>query len=207
MTLEVLIYPVVRAWVSKLAALAASLALVCALAAGSELILAPMGMIEAALFLGSLSELFASLFFAVLLWLAMWCHLVLLAGRGMEWTRYVLLVAAMLGMCMPVCTVYRMLTGEVLLLRQAELPLICTLLLAFCLYLNLPRGVAAGRTVLMLVSVFAAAALLYALTNEPLLVWASDLFKIVACGTIYYPLRALRRYALRVVSLPPLNNA
>lgn len=205
MTWEVLIYPAFRALVSKLSSLAASLALVCAVTATGELVLAPLGGAEVALFSGSLSELCMSLLLAVVLWIAMWCHIVLLAGRGMEGTRYVLLVAAMLGLLMPVCAVYMVLTGEPLLLRQAELPLICTVLLAFCLYLNLPRGVAAGRSKLLSVSLFAAAVFLYALTNEPILVWASNLFKIVACAAIYFPLRALQRYALRVVSLPPLK--
>lgn len=205
MTWEVLIYPAFRALVSKLSSLAASLALVCAVTAIGELVLAPLGGTEVALFSGSLSELCMSLLLAVVLWIAMWCHIVLLAGRGMEGTRYVLLVAAMLGLLMPVCAVYMVLTGEPLLLRQAELPLICTVLLAFCVYLNLPRGVAAGRSKLLSVSLFAAAVFLYALTNEPILVWASNLFKIVACVAIYFPLRALQRYALRVVSLPPLK--
>lgn len=205
MTLEVLIYPALRALVSKLSALSASLALVCAVTAAGELVLAPMGELEAALFSGSLSELCMSLLLAVVLWIALWCHLVLLAGRGMEWTRYMLLVAATLGLLMPVCVVYMALMGEPLLLRQAELPLICSFLLAFCVYLNWPRGVAAGRTVLILLSVFVTAAFLYALTNEPILVWVSNLLKIVACAAIYYPLRALQRYAPRVVALPPLN--
>lgn len=206
MNAEVLIYPVVRALVAKLAALGAGVALACALTAAGELILAPLGHPEAALFAGSLSELFMSLFLALIMWLALWCHMVLLAGRGMELTRYFLLVAAVLSLLMPVCSGYLMFAGEPLLLRQADLPLICTLLLAICVYLNLPRGVAAGWIRLSLLSVFAAASLLYALSNVQAFVWINDLLKILACGAIWHPLRELSRYTQRVVALPPLDE-
>lgn len=203
MNAELLIYPVVRALVAKLAALGSGMALACAVTAAGELILAPLGYLGAALFAGSLSELFMSLLLAVLMWPALWCHMVLLSGRGMEFTRYLLLVAAVLSLLMPVCSGYLMLTGEPLLLRQADLPLICTLLLALCVYLNLPRGVAAGWLRLSLLSVFAAASLLYALSNVQAFVWINDLLKILACGVIWHPLRELSRYAKRVVALPP----
>lgn len=205
MTPEVLIYPAVRALVAKLAGFAAGVALACALAAAGELILAPLGCVGSALFVGSLSELLMSLFLMVVVWLALWCHMVLLAGRGMEFTRYLLLVGAVLALLMPVCTAYQILVGEFLLLRQDDLPVIVTLLLALSVYLNLPRGVAAGWGKLSAISVFAAAALLYALTNVQALVWVNDVLKIVACGTMWYPLRGLSRYALRVVALPPLG--
>lgn len=203
---ELLIYPIVRAFVAKLAGMAAGLATATAVCALGELLLAPMGFIGVALFAGSLSELFMSLLLAIVAWVALWCHLVLLAGRGIEWTRYGVLMVAVLSLLMPVCTAYLMLTGKPLLLRQADLPLICTAFLALCVLLNLPRGVAAGRLHLALISVFAGMALLYGLTNLPEMVWVNDLCKIVACGAVWYPLRALSCYACCVVALPPLED-
>ncbi|MBQ1960673.1 MAG: hypothetical protein II349_04035 [Akkermansia sp.] len=121
MTPEVLIYPAVRALVAKLAGFAAGVALACALAAAGELILAPLGCVGAALFVGSLSELLMSLFLMVVVWLALWCHMVLLAGRGMEFTRYLLLVGAVLALLMPVCTAYQILVKEKYFLHLLKL--------------------------------------------------------------------------------------
>ena len=202
---DVLIYPALRALVAKLATWAAGLALLCALSALAELLLAPVGLVGVALFCGSLSELLMSLLQPLVIWVGLWCHMVLLAGRGMELTRYGLLTVAVLALMMPVCTLYLLLVDEPLLLRQAELPLICNVVLAVCVLLNLPRGTAAGWWRLVLLSAYAIMAVFYSLTNMPELVWLSDICKIAACAAIYYPLRALSRYAPRVVSLPELD--
>ena len=202
MPADVLIYPAMRSLVAKLATWAAVLSLLCALCAFAELLLAPVGMVGAALFCGSLSELLMSLVQPMVMWVGLWCHMVLLAGRGMELTRYGLLAVAVLALLIPVCTLYLLLVGEPLLLRQAELPLICDVVLAVCVLLNLPRGIAAGWWMLVLLSTYAIMGVFYALTNMPELVWLSDMCKIAACTAICYPLRALSRYAPRVVSLP-----
>lgn len=203
---ELLIYPVVRSLVAKLAGLAAGVAVSVAVCALGELLLAPYGCLGGALFMGALSELLMSLLLAIVPWVALWCHLVLLAGRGVEATRYGLLMGAILSLLMPPCTLYLMVVGEPLLPQQADLPLICNSILALCVLLNLHQGVAAGRTILGMVSVFVIMAFVYGLTNTPDMVLINDLCKIISCGTAWYPLRALSRYAKRVVAMPPVKK-
>ena len=202
MTMEVLIFPAVRSVVAKASRWAAALALGCAAAALADLALAPLGALEYALLFGGLSELFMSMLQPLTLWVGLWCHMVLLAGRGMELTRYGLLVAAVLSLLMPVCTTYSLVEGQPLLLRQADLPLICDFIFLVCVLLNVNRGVAVGWRMLTLLVLFAVAMLLYALTNVAPLVWFCNVCKLIGCAAIWWPLRALSRYALRVVSVP-----
>lgn len=203
---ELLIYPVVRSFVAKLAGLAAGVAASVAVCALGELLLAPGGYLGVALFMGALAELLMGMLLAIVPWVALWCHLVLLAGRGIESTRYVLLVGAVLSLLMPPCTLYLLVVGEPLLPQQADLPLICNSILVLCVLLNLHQGVAAGRFILGMISVFVIVAFLYGLTNTPDMVLFNDLCKIISCGAVWYPLRALSHYAKRVVAMPPVKK-
>ncbi len=204
MTVELLIYPMVRECVARIAAVSAGVAMCCAVSATGELVLAPFS-VPAALFVGSVSEVLMSILLTMLAWVAWWCHVVLLAGRGMELTRYAMLPVAVLSSLLPVCTFYAHMTGVYLLLHQADLPCICTALLLLCIILNLPRAKAAGVGMLVLIVLFGVSSLLYALTNVAALVWLSDICKSIACVAIYVPLRKLSRYARLVVSLPPVE--
>lgn len=203
MTEEFLIYPMVRRAVSRMVGVAACLALFCACGSAGELVVSAAGYNLTALWLGGASELLMAFFLPIIMWVGLWCHVTLLAGRGLLFTRYLMLVGAVLSVLLPVCELYSMVLGSPLLVRQTDLPIIVAFILLVSVLLNLPRAIAAGWCILTAVSIFAGFLFLYALTNMPQLIWMSDVCKSTACFVIYFPLLRLQPYVRRIVALPP----
>lgn len=202
MRTEILIFPVVKGLVARLASCALGCGLASAVAALAELTLAPLGFIPAALFAGQASSLLFVLFLSGLSLLAPWCHEVLLARRGRVLTRFLMAMGGVMGLLLLAGVVYSLLVGMPLFLRQGELPLMISLVLTVCLLVNMPLMAAAPLRLRVRLACFSLVLLATAVTETPLLVALNDLCRILAVLLGFSPLLTLRQVAPRIVSLP-----
>lgn len=131
--------------------------------------------------------------------LALWCHHVLLAGRGIAVTRWLLLCLLFFALLFPVCESYTMVTGQCLLVNQGLLPavlysvLLCAFLFNWFLMAALPLR-------------YRVFLLLFLLTLLGLyLLHGSFLILLPPCFSSA-PLCLLARYAPQIVSLPPRDT-
>lgn len=130
----------------------------------------------------------------------LWCHQVLLAGRGAFVTRWVLLLLSFFAVLHPVCTGYTVLTGKGLLVNQFLLPAVLNVALASCVVLNGGRMAAAPLRLRLRIWLFAAALLgRYVFGMTPLILP----FDLLLVWSAWKPLRLLSGYAPLIVSLPP----
>lgn len=157
------------------------------------------GMLMAAVLCGYGSILFPLVAVTCLGPLAAWCHQVLPAGRGSLFTRFFTQLGAFLSVLIPVCAVYTLAMHELLLARQAEIPLYITTIIFFAVLINLPNIKAAPislRVQLVLFPLFLLASMLV----EPIPLQTCSALLATAAG--FYPLRLLASTAERIVSLP-----
>lgn len=204
---EWLILPVVRGWVGHLAAACAWLAAGCAVSAAAETAFGLLNVPMAALPCGLLSQAAAFLFFLLLVPLVLWCHIVLLTGRGTAFTRGLLMFVLVMTAAYAVCALFTLCTGEALLAQQGLLPLLLPILLQVCVTINLERMAAAPQA-LKAQAVAAPLLWLFAyVTDAPQTLLAAVLFKALLCYCVFVPLRQLAHYAPLIVSLPPRENS
>ena len=199
---EFLIFPLVRSLVSRLAGCAQVCGLAAAATAAAELVLAPLGFIPAALFVGQASGLLFALFLSSISPLAPWCHEVLLAHRGRGFSRFLLMPGVMLGLLLLAGQVCFLLTGQLMLLRQGEIPLMISLLLSVCIWINIPLMAAAPLLLRLRLAAFPLMLLATAVTDDPSLVAINNLCRILTVLLVASPLLRLKRIAPRIVSLP-----
>lgn len=157
------------------------------------------GMLMAAVLCGYGSILFPLVAVTCLGLLTAWCHLVLPSGRGSIFTRFFTQLGAFLSVLIPVCAVYTLAMHELLLARQAEIPLYITAIIFFAVLINLPNIKAAPislRVQLVLFPLFLLASMLV----EPIPL--QTCFALLATAAGFYPLRLLTSTAERIVSLP-----
>lgn len=203
--IEYHVLPVVRQVVARLAAAARYTLVACALLALAEPLFLLLMWPLAGIACGMVSALLLQLAVALLVLLAMWCHAVLLAGQGISMTRWLLRVCAVLVPVAPVGWVYTLLTGKLLLYRQAELPLILCVVLLMAGLLNIPR-MAAARWLLQLRVVLLPLLLLLALCCDvPGLVLPCIVFKLLATWAALAPLKQLQTVSPRIISMPELG--
>ena len=131
--------------------------------------------------------------------LAAWCHLVLPAGRGSIFSRFLTQLATFLSLLIPVCAVYALVMQEPLLARQAEIPIYITAIVFFAALFNLPNIKAAPISLRVLVVLFPLF-LLASMAVEPIPLQAA--FALLATAAGFHPLRLLAASAHRIVSLP-----
>lgn len=138
----------------------------------------------------------AALLLLALYVLALWCHHVLLAGRGLAATRWILLILLVFACLHPLCVGYTCLSGKLLFANQALLPVVLYTSLATAVSLNwfclaaLPL-----RLRLLLLSFVWLLVVQYVL--------AVPVLQLLLPCTGFLPLRGLARMAPLVVSLPP----
>lgn len=206
---EWLIYPGVK----RAAAVLARTALVCMLAAAvcapAEICLSMLAgavqgraLLSAALLCGAAASVLLLAAVACLGPLAAWCHVVLLAGRGSLFTRFLTQIGAFIALLAPVCTVYTLAAGQPLLARQAEIPLYVCLIVFAAALVNQPNMKAAAvrlRVLVPLVPLFLLGAFL---TDVEGLLPIRTACLLLAAACAYAPLRLLSATARRIVSLP-----
>lgn len=201
-----LIYPGVKRTAAVLARIALVSMLAWSLCAVLEIACSALaealqskGVLMAAVLCGYGSILFPLVAVTSLGPLAAWCHLVLPAGRGSNFTRFFTQLGAFLSVLIPVCAVYALVMHEPLLARQAEIPLYITAIIFVAVLINLPNIKAAPiplRVQLVLFPLF----LLASMMVEPIPLQAC--FALLATAAGFYPLRLLASTAERIVSLP-----
>lgn len=176
-----------------------------ALLALAELVLLPLRMPLAGILCGMVSGQLLALGLAMLAVLVAWGHVVLLAGQGLVLTRWLAWVGGLLAPFLPVCWVYTLFTGELLLYRQSELPLILGSILLVVLLLNILRMAAAPwQLQARLVALPILILLAYSCDAPGLLVFAA-VFKLLAAWAAAAPLRLLADFAPRIISMPERN--
>lgn len=199
---EYLIYPVVKGAAAVLARVTAGLYCAAALfwLAGLALLCcAPPGGADAFVAVAGLGELSAAVAVSCLYLLALWCHQVLLAGRGMTATRWQLLFLLFFALLHPVCVGHELLTGAPLLVNQFLLPAVLYASLLCVFLFNWFRMAALPLRYRMLLSLF-----FLTLLGQYIL-QGSFLILLLPCFA-WVPLRLLARYAPRIVSLPPKKD-
>lgn len=203
--IEYHILPPVKKAVGKCAAGARYVLWGAALLALAELLLLPLRMPLAGIICGMAAQMLLGLGLAFLCVLAAWGHSVLLAGQGLVATRWLLWLGALLAPLLPVCWCCTLLTGKLLLYRQAELPFILGIILVAGAVCNLPRMAAAPwhlqvRVVAVPLLVVAA----YCCDTPGTLV-LSAIFKLMAAWAASAPLLQLAYLAPRIISMPERN--
>lgn len=198
---EHLLLPVVRLAVGKVSAACAWAAAVMGVAAAAEFALLEAG-IPMGVLCGLLSHLCMVLLLALLPAVLLWCHIVLLAGRGMRGTRYLLLLCLWFGPLFCVCEVYTLLHGKPLLAQQGLLPLLEIVAVITALSLNWGRMEALSVAQRIRLNALPLLLLFACVTDTPETLLSAAVFKLILFGTAFRPLRQLAQYAPRVVSLP-----
>lgn len=197
---EYLIYPAVKSAVAVLARLTAYLYVAAALFWGAGLALlccARTGSEDAFIMVSGVSELAAALAVPCLYLLALWCHHVLLAGRGMTASRWLLFFLLFFAFLHSVCVGYELLTGGALLLVNQFLlpPVLYTVLTCAFVFNWLRMSALPLRYRLLLLCFFLTLLGQYILQG-------SFLTLLLPCFA-WEPLRLLARYAPQIASLPP----
>lgn len=176
--------------------------LACAVMALAEPALLLLRLPMAGILCGMVSSFLLQWSLAVLLLLAAWCHPVLLAGQGVVLTRWLVRLGAMLSPLVPVCWVYSLATGELLLYRQAELPLILGIILVVTSLINIPKMAAAPWSLQARVVALPILLLVAYSCDIPGLIMFSVVCKLLAAWLAARPLRQLAYLAPRIISMP-----
>lgn len=212
---EYLIFPALKRAVSRLAQLtawgfvaAAALWLLgLALLVGELGLLSSAGNSDEALVWGSRcemtkflcivgSEFLQSLLLPCLYLLALWCHQVLLAGRGTVVTRFLLLCSLFFAFLHPVCAGWLLLSGKPLLVNQMLLPAVLYSVLPCVYAVNWFRMAALPLRYRLLLLCF-----LLALVGNYIL--PGSFFVLLLPCLSFVLLRRLAQTAPLIVSLPP----
>lgn len=128
--------------------------------------------------------------------LALWCHQVLLAGRGTLVTRWLLLFLLFFAFLHPVCVGWVWLFCKPLLVNQMLLPAVLYTVLPCAFAVNWFRMVSLPLRYRLLLLFF-----LLSLVGNYIL--TGSFFVLLLPCFSFVPLRLLARYAPLIVSLPP----
>ena len=142
------------------------------------------------------------LLLALLMLLALWCHNVLLAGRGFTFTRYMLMFGIFMALTLLVCMPYSFFSGTLLLARQYEIPFILWVILTCSLLLNLGNMAALPTKGRWLMGGYMLLLLLILLTKDNQLLPLCMLFEILWSIAGYKLLRRLADTAPLIISMP-----
>lgn len=176
--------------------------LACAALALAELVLLPLRFSMVGIVCGLLSSFLLPWAIGLLAVLVAWGHAVLLAGQGVGITRWLVRVGALLAPFIPVCWLYTLATGELLLYRQAELPIILGVLMLGAALVNIPKMAAASWQLQLRIVLLPVLLLLAYCCEMPGMLVFCAVFKILAAWVAYRPLKQLASLAPRIISMP-----
>lgn len=144
-------------------------------------------------------EFLLALLMPCLYLLALWCHQVLLAGRGAVATRWLLLGLLFFALLHPVCEGWLLVSGKPLLVNQFLLPAVLCTALPCVFAVNWFRMAALPLRYRLLLMFF----LVSLLGNY---IRSGSVFVLLLPCFSYVPLRLLVHYAPLIVSLPPKDE-
>lgn len=185
-------------WLLGLALLVGKMMLF-ASAGTSDAVIDEVSLWESAFFLcGAGREFLLALLMPCLYLLALWCHQVLLAGRGTAVTRWLLLCLLFFAFLHAVCMGWLLVSGKPLLVNQMLLPAVLYTVLPCVFAVNWFRMAALPLRYRLLLIFF----LLVLLGNYILM--GSLCVLLLPCFS-FVLLRRLAAYAPLIVSLPPVD--
>lgn len=196
------ILPVVKRTAGVVADILRYSLLTCAVLALAEPVLLVLRLPMPGILSGMVSSFLLQWSIAVLAVLALWCHPVLLAGQGVMITRWLVPVSALLAPLVPVCWVYSLATGELLLYRQAELPIILGIVLVVTALINIPKMAAAPWQLQVRVVAVPLLLLVAYGCDMPGIIVYSLVCKLLAAWLAFRPLKMLASLAPRIISMP-----
>lgn len=200
--IEYHLLPIVRQSVAWLACAARYLLVACAALAGAELLLLLLHQPLCGIACGLASAFLLLLCIALVVLLAMWSHAVLLAEQGAFFSRWLLRLCAILAPVAPLSWGYTMVTGKLLLYRQAELPLILCVVLLLAALLNIPNMAAANWKLQVRVAVLPLLLLVVLGFDTPGFIIIALVAKGLAAWVGGRLLRELQSVAPRIISMP-----
>ncbi len=203
---DMLILPAVKGSVGRLAALARTGLMFCALLSIGEVLFLSFGYPLMGVLSGVISSVILSLELFALSLLALWCHDVLLLERGYGFTRLLGWLAVFFSIICPVYTLYTAFTGKLLLLNQSLLPFIVCMLLLLVQLINLPNMAAATRILKIRLGIFPLLTMCIFIFDQPGILLFAGIGKLLLLLVLAHPLRLLSDIAPRVISMPPTEN-
>lgn len=203
---DILILPAVKGTIGALARIALIGLMLNAVLSVAEILLISSGALRSGIICGMAGSLLLALEAFVLSLLVAWCHRVLLFQRGYFLTGCLAGGVIILCLAWPVCQVYSLLTGKLLLVSQGLLPtLICPTLLLIHFF-NLPNMAAASLWLKIRLGIFPLLLLLIYLCDQPLFILMACIGKLLLWVLLAGPLRQLADIAPRVISMPPAEK-
>lgn len=199
---EFLILPGVKNTVGRLAALARTGLILCAVLSVAEILCFSYLYLQSGIFCGILSSFILNLELTALSLLVIWCHDTLLPERGYGFTRLLSYLAFFFAATWFVCGIYSTFTGKTLLLNQGLLPFISCILLFFIHLTNLPNMAAASRSLKIQLSIFPLLMMLIFLCDQPGGILIAAIGKLALLLLLARPLRQLADIAPRIISMP-----
>lgn len=201
------ILPGVKNTIGKLAGLARTGLMLCALLSVAEILFFSSDYTATGVICGLLSCILLNLELPVLSILILWCHDVLLPERGYAFTRFLSGPAIILSIACPVCTLYTAFTGNPLLLNQALLPFTVCLMMETIYLTNLSNMGAASRFLRIRLGLFPILTGLIFLFDQPGGILFAAIGKVLLLLLLAQPLRQLADIAPRVIGMPEKADA
>lgn len=135
-----------------------------------------------------------------------WCHSVLLAHRGHEFTRYFSLLALIFAFITLISTGYSLITGEVLLASQDNAPLLLAVIIITCGVMNLDSMRAASVRARIQINLIAPLSLIIISLSEIGEPFISNLLRFALFFVSYPLLKLLAQSATCIIQLPSLEE-
>lgn len=201
-----LILPAVRGSVGKLASIAVTGLMLCAVAAVAETMFMSIAT-KYGLICGILSSFILNLELFILTLLAAWCHCVLLLERGFLFTRVLIGAVVFISAWCPCCQIYTLATGDSLLFNQASLPYIICLMLLFIHLVNLPNMNAASFSLKTRLGAFPILIIAIIICDKPGTMLPAVIGKLGLWILLAGPLQRLALLAPRVISMPEQSDS
>lgn len=200
------ILPLVRQWVSRIAVGARYALWAMAILAVVELVCYLGGVILVGVAAGLVSQVLVWVCTLLLALLMPWCHMVLLAERGVELTRYLAWLNVFFAGGLVLCFGYTLATSDLLMVNQGYWPALVSLL-TFCIMLvNVVKMAAAPVHVQVRLVVVPLVILVIYVIDSQGFVLLSCLFKLVLAWMLTSPLRWLASAAPAIIALPPKED-
>lgn len=200
------ILPLVRQWVSRIAVGARYALWAMAILAVVELVCYLGGVILVGVAAGLVSQVLVWVCTLLLALLMPWCHMVLLAERGVELMRYLAWLNVFFAGGLVLCFGYTLATSDLLMVNQGYWPALVSLL-TFCIMLvNVVKMAAAPVHVQVRLVVVPLVILVIYVIDSQGFVLLSCLFKLVLAWMLTSPLRWLASAAPAIIALPPKED-